>query len=499
MVHDPSALMRIVRVGVAGAAVLASPTVLPAPAAHAAPPPTAAVAPGAGLGTIEAVAVSGRAMLATSSRIVATVPVQVPRTSRVSVRLTLGRTTCSAARTVPRGRTRVSVACSTTPGASSVPALVAVVTATVARTDRGVTRRLSRTWRPSITLDDGAALSTRAARARWTAIGARLRARAAALQVGGQAGVATGLQPGSGVGLEAGAMGPGRGALVALPQFAAGSVFTPTAADAASRLWRQAQTSGWHSELTAARLQELLRLSTASGGYGLGREWDAFGDGTLNPVSTTYTVTTAGHVGWVLLEARRNGADAGALDRAIDALLAVPRLNGGRCLAYSDSAFDAVQPCVFNVSHGAAAFLVQARELSTHRAAEVDAVLAGLRRGLVLGYDRASGYWSYKAGDRAAQDISHQIYTARSVDVVSPGFGAVARMMARPWWRQPAGLTQPPIAVASAMVDVARDCDRARSPAVLLGVERGIAGPAQAFTLIGMSGFVDDITTRCLA
>ncbi len=490
MVHDPSALMRIVRVGVAGAAVLASPTVLPAAAAHAASPPTAAVNT-SGLGTIEAVAVSGRAMLATSSRIVATVPVRVPRTSRVSVRLTLGRTTCSAARTVPPGRTRVSVACSSTPGASSVPALVAVVTATVARTDRGVTRRLSRTWRPSIALDDGDALSTRAARARWTAIGARLRARAATLQVG--------LQPGLRAGLEAGALGPGRGALVALPQFAAGSVFTPTAADAASRLWRQAQISGWHSELTATRLQELLRLSTASGGYGLGREWDAFGDGTVNPVSTTYTVTTAGHVGWVLLEARRHDADAGALDRAIDALLAVPRLNGGQCLAYSDSAFDAVQPCVFNVSHGAAAFLVQARELSTHRAAEVDAVLAGLRRGLVLGYDRVSGYWSYKAGDRAAQDISHQIYTARSVDVVSPGFGAVARMMARPWWRQPAGLTQPPIAVASAMVDVARDCDRARSPAVLLGVERGIAGPAQAFTLIGMSGFVDDITARCLA
>ncbi|MBK8076059.1 MAG: hypothetical protein IPK24_10920 [Kineosporiaceae bacterium] len=67
----------------------------------------------------------------------------------------------------------------------------------------------------------------------------------------------------------------------------------------------------------------------AAGGYGLGTAWDAFGDGTRNPASTTYTVTTAGHVGWVLLEARKNDADGGALNGAIDALLAMPRLDQG--------------------------------------------------------------------------------------------------------------------------------------------------------------------------
>jgi hypothetical protein len=177
----------------------------------------------------------------------------------------------------------------------------------------------------------------------------------------------------------------------------------------------------------------------------------------------------------------------------------MPRTEGGTCLAYSDARADAAAPCVFNVSHGAAAFLVQARGLSTHRAAEVDRLVAVLRSGFTRGYDPATGYWRYLAGPGrgTAQDVSHQLYTARSVDVVDPDFHAVQRMMARPWWRHPNGLRQDPAALASAMMDAAKDCGYAVSPAVLLAVDRGATASAPVSTRLGMASVAEEILRTC--
>lgn len=434
-----------------------------------APLASAATTPGQA-GVIEAAVLRGTPRLGARSTVTAMAYVRVPRATQGTIQLTLGRRTCTGRGVVPAGRSRLSVVCAATPAASSVPALAGAVRVTLDRVDAGRVKRSIRVGRPSLVLGDGPALADQVAAVRWSAVAARLRAAAPVRSTS---------------------------RLAARAGYVTAAAYTSTAADAAAQLWQQAQASGWHSPQTTAARAALLRLRTASGGYGLGTVWDAFGDGTRNPASTTYTVTTAGHVGWVLLEARKNDADGGALNGAIDALLAMPRLDQGRCLAYSNSRYDRAKPCVYNVSHGAAAFLVQARALSTHRAGEVDLLLAALRSGLRRGYDPATGYWRYKAGDRAAQDISHQIYTARSVDVVDPGFGAVARMMARPWWRHPGGMRQRPIDVASAMLDAARDCDRARSPAVVLGVERAAGARAPAFTLLGMSNLADEIRQRC--
>lgn len=436
---------------------------------------TAGTTPGSA-GVIEAAVLYGTPRLGARSTVTAMAFVRVPRATQGSISLTLGRQTCTGRGVVPAGRSRLSVVCAATPAAATVPALAGAVRVTLDRVDAGRIKRSTRTGRPSLALSDGPALADQVAAARWSAVVARLRAAAAPAATTARAATTVRAQ--------------GAGYVTA-------AAFTPTAANAAAQVWQQAQASGWHSASTTAALATLRRLRTASGGYGLGTAWDAFGDGTRNPASTTYTVTTAGHVGWVLLEARKNDADGGALNGAIDALLAMPRLDQGRCLAYSNSRYDRAKPCVYNVSHGAAAFLVQARALSTHRSGEVDALIAALRSGLRRGYDPATGYWRYKAGDRVAQDISHQIYTARSVDVVDPTFGAVARMMARPWWRQPGGMRQRPVDVASAMLDVAKDCARARSPAVLLGVERAAGAGAPAFTVVGMSNLADEIRQSC--
>ena len=180
-------------------------------------------------------------------------------------------------------------------------------------------------------------------------------------------------------------------------------------------------------------------------------------------------------------------------------MLDMPRLNGGTCFAYSNSTQDAGLPCVYNVSHGAAAFLAQVRELTSYRAADIDRVLLALRSRLADGYNPATGYWAYLAGSTKAQDVSHQVYTAKSVDIVDPSFHAVDRMMALPWWRQPGGTTQSASALASAMMDVAKDCRYARSPAVLLAAERALDTGAPSFTVLGMAAVADEIVGTCTA
>ena len=258
--------------------------------------------------------------------------------------------------------------------------------------------------------------------------------------------------------------------------------------------------AGPSSPATQALLAELMATrkpaaATASAGRGTP---------TATAPSTrsgpTYTVTTAGHVGWLLLAGYRAGAlPSGGLSSAVDAMLAMPRSNGGTCFAYSNSKQDARKPCVYNVSHGAAAFLVEVRGLTSYRAEDIDRVLLALRSRLADGYNPATGYWVYMAGSRQAQDVSHQVYTAKSVDVVDPSFRAVERMMALPWWRQPGGMTQSASALGSAMMDVAKDCRYARSPAVLLAAERAVNSGAPSFTVLGMAAVADEIVQSCFS
>lgn len=422
-------------------------------------PPGAAPSAASAAGTVASLTLTGPARLLTPSTVTAGAVVLAPERAQGTITVTIAGRTCTSASEVPTGRSTLSVACAVSPTAAQIPAIPATVTATLERSEAGRPRRTIRTAQRSVALDDGADVPYAEAKSRWTALGASLRAEA----------------------------GDTSEAMF-------GSAYL------ASMVWREAQTSGWRSPATQARIEDLLASRKAGGGYGLDTAWDAYSDGTTNPATTTYTVTTAGHVGWVLLEAYKNKAlPRGGLSSAVDALLDMPRGNGGTCFAYSNAPGDADQPCVYNVTHGATAFLVQVRRVTTYRAAEIDALVHVMRSKLGEGYDPATGYWVYLAGDTTAQDVSHQVYTAKSVDVVDPAFGAVGRMMALPWWRHPAGMTQSRPALASAMMDVAKDCRYARSPAVLVAAERGLASGAASFTVMGMSALADEIQQKCFS
>lgn len=415
-------------------------------------------------GSVGSVWVTGAARLDTPATVGVAASVVVPARTQASIVVRLAGRTCRSSTAVPRGRSTVRAACTVTVGASAIPSASAAVTVTLDRVVAGERSRTSRGLTRSVAVDDGAPVAQDEAGRRWRELAAALHAQAGGSAVTAQA---TSLY---------------------------------SSADLASRVWQQARSSGWSSTATRGLLADLLAGRKADGGYGLAAAWDAYGDGTVNPAATTYTVTTAGHVGWLLLEAAKAGVlPADGLTSAIDALLGMPRLNGGTCFAYSNSAHDRAEPCVYNVSHGAAAFLTQARELTDHRAAEVEAVLGAVRSRLTDGYDPATGYWVYMAGSRTAQDVSHQVYTAKSVDVVDPTFHAVDRMMALPWWRQPGGMSQTPAALGSAMMDVAKDCTYARSPAVLLAAQRALGSRPPAFTLLGMAAVADEIVGSCFS
>jgi hypothetical protein len=421
-----------------------------------APSASGALAPA---GTVQSLALTGPARLMSPSTVTASAVVDVPGRTRATITVTVAGRSCASSAVAPTGRTRLSVGCALTPTAAEIPALPGTVVVSLDRVEAGRALHTRVTAKRSVTLDDGPDRPYAEAKARWTALAVALRAEAGGISE---------------------------------------SFFG--SADLAGMVWREAQTSGWSSPATQGLITNLLAGRKATGGYGLDAAWDAYGDGTTNPAGTTYTVTTAGHVGWVLLEAYKNRAlPAGGLESAVDAVLAMPRLSGGTCIAYSNSPNDSAKPCVYNVTHGAAAFLVQVRGLSDHRAGEIDALVQTLRSRLTDGYDPATGYWVYKAGDTKGQEISHQVYTADSVEVVDPAFGAIARMMVLPWWRHPGGAAPPRVSLASAMMSIARDCRYARSPAVLVAGERGLGSGAPSFKVLGMSAVADEIQQKCFS
>lgn len=417
--------------------------------------------PGAGgpFATTVRAEVSGTARLGTASTLTARVTLVAPSRVTAVVSVAAAGRTCSTSRTLFAGARSIAVRCPATPTSAHLAGLP--VTVRLRTTTAGTGRSSTHTMVRRVPVDDGPALTSAAALTRWRALAARL-------------GVAT----------------------------AAGSDSTHTAAYLAQRVSSTAQDTGWSSPATAAALSELLALQNPDGGFGLAVAWDAFQDGTVNPASTSYTVTTAGHVGWPLLAAYREGAVGPVpLERAVDSLLdSTARLEDGTCLAYSTSPDDAHEPCVHNVNIGAAAFLAAVSGATSYRRDELRALVAAVSSRLTRGYDRATGYWVYMSGRTAPQDMSHQIYTATSADALDESFGAVSRMMARPWWRQPGGRLQPRSVVASSMISVAgRDCRYARSPGVLLGIERAAGSSAAAFSTASMSRTARAVIALCFA
>jgi hypothetical protein len=125
----------------------------------------------------------------------------------------------------------------------------------------------------------------------------------------------------------------------------------------AALAWYAGQEFGWHDARTKVWLRRVYDRQDPDGGYGLGYPYAAF-DKVLNTADTSYTITTAWHVGRMLLD----GYDHGAVPRvkliqAATSLLNTAESPRAECIAYSSSPNDANEPCVFNVTAAASVFL----------------------------------------------------------------------------------------------------------------------------------------------
>ncbi|HEY6795857.1 MAG TPA: hypothetical protein VI248_14350 [Kineosporiaceae bacterium] len=241
------------------------------------------------------------------------------------------------------------------------------------------------------------------------------------------------------------------------------------AADAASTLAARVAVDGWRASDVPGLVAALLSTANPDGGYGLAKPWDAYQDGTVNPASTSYTATTAGHVGPVLLAGYAAGVvPASAVQRTIDFLLRLPRSFSGRCIPYSSSPHDLDKPCVWNVHYGAADWVLHASELLDYRTADAREFARTALSWLDdAPPDATTGYWPYSSAGGAPQDLGHQLWTAAAVDSLRGTHQAMTLMLSRSLWRTQARVAHN-TGVASAMGSIALfDCRLARDATVL--------------------------------
>jgi hypothetical protein len=192
------------------------------------------------------------------------------------------------------------------------------------------------------------------------------------------------------------------------------------AAEASGRL------RGWNDARTKRYLTKVLSQKNPDGGYGIGYAYDALGDGTINPATTTYTVTVTHHVGEAFLEAYRAGVLPDAELRSLVTLvMTTTRIDRaeGQCVAYSRHPNDAaVYACVHNVNAGAGMFLLKANALGVGRSGQA-ALIEGITRRETWAYLADQKTWRYM-DTRALSDADHVSYSAESMLYLAPQLGS---------------------------------------------------------------------------
>ena len=173
---------------------------------------------------------------------------------------------------------------------------------------------------------------------------------------------------------------------------------------------------GWQDPVALAYLDRLHATQNPDGGYGLGFAYDAHGDGTTNPATTTYTITMAGQVGPVLLDAYRAGAvPASEVQQVLNLLASTPRIDtaAGRCISYSRHSNDAKPGlCVHNVNASAAWFMLEA---GRDGFPVVWWLVQGITKRTLSAYNATTRYWPYRDNMTTPQDTDHNAYTAEFV------------------------------------------------------------------------------------
>jgi len=195
--------------------------------------------------------------------------------------------------------------------------------------------------------------------------------------------------------------------------------------------WYSGMRFGWSDPRTQTWLQRVYQRVTPSGGYGLNFAYDAYGDGTVNPANTTYSITTAWHVGRMFIE----GYDGGGVPRervvaAVKSLLDTAQTAGGKCAAYSKHVNDSRKACVWNVSAASAWFLWRAHQRGLYPTGRGDETLNKVRtwRDYVRAhYSTSLGGWNYQeGGPNTLDDPGHLGATVQAMYELDPTIGVPA-------------------------------------------------------------------------
>lgn len=173
--------------------------------------------------------------------------------------------------------------------------------------------------------------------------------------------------------------------------------------------------NGWNHPISADLLSQLRALRNPDGGYGVGVPRDVYNDGTINPATTSYTVTMAGHVGPTLLSAYQAGAVPRAeVQTLVSLLVGLPRVavSRGQCVAYSRSTNDTGH-AVHNVNSGCGWFL-QECAAAGFGATGMHGLITDIAVHQVQSYHDTTYNWSY-SDTGGAQDADHNSYSAEAM------------------------------------------------------------------------------------
>lgn len=210
-------------------------------------------------------------------------------------------------------------------------------------------------------------------------------------------------------------------AQAAIDAFAAGDNGNEGAMAYAEAAGAIGNTYGWTDPRVQVYLNDVYALANPDGGYGLGYAYDFAGDGTVNPATTTYTVTLAGHVGPVLLAGYLHGVvPAAKVQTIVSLLMSTARINTpqGACIAYSRSANDNKPAlCTHNANAGAGAFLLAANSAGIGQGGLMTLVVDITRRETGAYFPTGGPHpsWWHYLDTPSWNDSDHNSYDAESM------------------------------------------------------------------------------------
>lgn len=193
---------------------------------------------------------------------------------------------------------------------------------------------------------------------------------------------------------------------------------------------------GWQDPLVRQLIQRVEQRRNPDGGFGIGQEAETFGSKQFNPADTTYTITSTDHVGRLYLAAyQARVIPRDWLVRLVRAVINLPRIEDGSCVAYSASKYDARHPCVYNVVAGTAWFLTKAKALGIDEPGQ-----AALTKAMVATNDKmrsvSTGLWPYQSDKiDKLQDEPHNGVNIDALVATDPPAGKLAAQKRAAAWK----------------------------------------------------------------